>query len=111
RAPLAGPRPPPRPACGGGPDRGGRPCGDLPRGRGRGGADAPAARPGPGLNASVGRPPLRALLTIVGALALLLLLPDAAFAFGPATHVFLGTHLLDALHLLPETLASLLRMH
>jgi hypothetical protein len=54
---------------------------------------------------------LRALLTIVGALALLLLLPDAAFAFGPATHVFLGTHLLDALHLLPETLASLLRMH
>jgi hypothetical protein len=63
------------------------------------------------VNTSVGRSPLRALLTIAGALALLLLLPDAAFAFGPATHVFLGSHLLDSLHLLPEALATLLRMH
>jgi hypothetical protein len=45
------------------------------------------------------------------ALVLLLLLPDAAWAFGPATHVFLGHALLDALAFLPGSLATLLRAH
>jgi hypothetical protein len=45
------------------------------------------------------------------ALALLVLLPAAAYAFGPATHVFLGSTLLDMLHLLPLSLAELLRAH
>jgi hypothetical protein len=45
------------------------------------------------------------------AAALLLLLPEPAFAFGPATHVFLGSTLLDMLHLLPVSLAELLRAH
>jgi hypothetical protein len=42
---------------------------------------------------------------------LLLAVAEPAWAFGPATHVFLGRHLLDVLHLLPETLAVLLRSH
>ncbi|MGQ0560670.1 MAG: zinc dependent phospholipase C family protein [Gemmatimonadota bacterium] len=47
-----------------------------------------------------------------GAAALLLLLtPDSAWAFGPAAHVYLGSHLLDTLTLLPATLAGLLRVH
>jgi hypothetical protein len=43
--------------------------------------------------------------------ALLLLMPDPAWAFGPATHVFLGRTLLDMLFLLPPALAELLRAH
>ncbi|HEX6307935.1 MAG TPA: zinc dependent phospholipase C family protein [Longimicrobiales bacterium] len=43
--------------------------------------------------------------------ALLLLIPDTAWAFGPATHVFLGHTLLDALAFLPGSLAELLRAH
>ncbi|HKJ93090.1 MAG TPA: zinc dependent phospholipase C family protein [Longimicrobiales bacterium] len=43
------------------------------------------------------------------ALGLLLLLPDAAWAFGPATHVFLGEQLLGSLGLLPSALADMLR--
>jgi hypothetical protein len=42
---------------------------------------------------------------------LLGLLPDTAWAFGPATHVFLGSHLLDNLHLLPVAMADLIRVH
>jgi hypothetical protein len=42
---------------------------------------------------------------------LLLLLPAPAWAFGPATHVFLGRTLLDMLFLLPPALAELLRAH
>jgi hypothetical protein len=45
------------------------------------------------------------------ALLLLLVLPEPAWAFGPATHVFLGRTLLDMLFLLPPTLAQLLRNH
>jgi len=47
----------------------------------------------------------------VAAVLLLLLLPDNAWAFGPATHVFLGQHLLDNLHFLPQVMADLLRVH
>jgi hypothetical protein len=42
---------------------------------------------------------------------LLLLVPEPAWAFGPATHVFIGHALLDSLHLLPPALAELLRTH
>lgn len=47
----------------------------------------------------------------VGALALLLLTPDRVFAFGPATHVFLGEQLLASLYLLPAAIANLLRAY
>jgi hypothetical protein len=58
----------------------------------------------------------RALATrlsgIVGAALLLVLASsEPAWAFGPATHVFLGRQLLDALHLLPAALGVLLRSH
>jgi len=39
---------------------------------------------------------------------LLLLLPEPAWAWGPATHVFLGTGVLDSLSLLPSALRPLL---
>lgn len=48
---------------------------------------------------------------LLAAVGLLLLVPDTAWAFGPATHIFLGQQLLDALFLLPEPLAHLLRNH
>lgn len=54
---------------------------------------------------------IRIVLSGAVAVALLLLLPDSAAAYGPATHVFIGQHLLDALHLLPGPLAMLLRKH
>lgn len=40
-----------------------------------------------------------------------LLLPEPAWGFGPATHVFVGSALLDMLHLLPPALAGLLRAY
>jgi hypothetical protein len=58
---------------------------------------------------------LRLLVRGVGAcvvaVALLALLADPAWAFGPATHVFLGSQLLDNLFLLPTALADLIRVH
>jgi hypothetical protein len=45
---------------------------------------------------------------VLGALTLVLLLPQPAWAWGPATHVYLGSALLDALHLLPEAVRVLL---
>jgi hypothetical protein len=41
----------------------------------------------------------------------LLLLPTPAWAFGPATHVYLGRTLLDMLFLLPPSIAELLRAY
>lgn len=55
--------------------------------------------------------PRRLGLIACGAVALLLLMPDPAWAFGPATHTFLGRTLLDSLFFLPPDLAALLRMH
>jgi hypothetical protein len=52
-----------------------------------------------------------AAASFCSAVALLLLSPDAAWAFGPATHVFLGQSLLDALYFLPASVAELLRAH
>ena len=54
---------------------------------------------------------MRAAIIIGSALALLLFAPDAAWAFGPATHVFIGRHLLDSLHLIPGAIAELLRAY
>jgi hypothetical protein len=45
------------------------------------------------------------------AVILLGVMPGDAWAFGPATHVFLGSHLLDNLYLLPTALAELIRVH
>lgn len=48
-------------------------------------------------------------LAVIGvALLLLVLLPDHAWAWGPATHVYLGSALLDSLHLVPDTVRALL---
>jgi hypothetical protein len=54
---------------------------------------------------------LKFFIALTVALALLLLMPERLFAFGPATHILLGEHLLGALHLLPPALADLLRRH
>ncbi len=43
--------------------------------------------------------------------AALLLFPDPAWAWGPATHVYLGTSLLDSLSLLPPALRTILAAH
>ena len=50
-------------------------------------------------------------MTLLCAGLLLILLPASAWAFGPATHVFLGTQLLDNLQFLPVALADLIRVH
>ncbi len=49
--------------------------------------------------------------SLVLALLLLFLLPDPAWAWGPATHIYLGTGVLDSLHLLPEAVRALLSAH
>lgn len=48
------------------------------------------------------------LLGLLIGVAALLLLPDIAWAWGPATHVYLGTGVLDSLALLPPAVRSLL---
>lgn len=48
--------------------------------------------------------------TLLAAL-LLFVQPDALFAWGPGTHVFLGLEVLKSLELLPASLASLLSEH
>ncbi|MFW5951777.1 MAG: zinc dependent phospholipase C family protein [Gemmatimonadota bacterium] len=54
---------------------------------------------------------MKLLFAFVGGLALLLLMPERLFAFGPATHIFLGEHLLSSLYLLPAGIADLLRAY
>jgi hypothetical protein len=51
---------------------------------------------------------LRAFLLAVAAIVLL---PDSAWAWGPATHVYLGTEVLRSLTLLPPAVAALLRAY
>ena len=51
------------------------------------------------------------LLPCAGAFALLFLFPADAWAFGPATHCYIGSHLLGALHLIPDSFAAILRAH
>jgi hypothetical protein len=47
------------------------------------------------------------VLAVCLAVAAVLLFPDAAWAWGPATHVYLGSALLDSLHLVPEAVRVL----
>ena len=54
---------------------------------------------------------MRALPALAGALLLLLLLPDPAWAWGPATHVYLGSGLLDSLHLVPQAVRVPASLH
>lgn len=63
------------------------------------------------MTVNVSRRALRIGTAFVVAVILLGLLPDQAWAFGPATHVFLGSRLLDNLHLLPAGMAELIRVH
>jgi hypothetical protein len=51
------------------------------------------------------------LLPLLGALALLFLLPEPAWAFGPATHAFLSQQILETLWLLPGALGDLIRAY
>src|SRR5688572_28011425 len=54
---------------------------------------------------------MRIVLPVAIAALLLLILPDSAWAFGPATHIYLGTHLLDVLTLIPPAIADILRAY
>jgi hypothetical protein len=54
---------------------------------------------------------LRSLGLLAGALLLVGVLPEPAAAFGPATHIFIGRHLLDMLTLVPEGIGALLRAY
>jgi hypothetical protein len=54
---------------------------------------------------------MKGMAVAAAACLLLLSLPEPAWAFGPATHVYLGRALLDALQFLPPFLAELLRNH
>ena len=54
---------------------------------------------------------MRFVIVLLGLAILLLITPDVAWAFGPATHVYLGQMLLDSLSLLPEAIQHLLRAH
>lgn len=54
---------------------------------------------------------MRILVVAVATLTFLLLLPTDAWAFGPATHVFLGEQILNNLSYLPPVVADLLRAH
>ncbi|MDB4947374.1 MAG: phospholipase nuclease [Gemmatimonadetes bacterium] len=51
---------------------------------------------------------MRPLAALALAVALLLLLPGRAWAWGPATHVYLGTGVLQSLQLLPDAVRQLL---
>lgn len=51
------------------------------------------------------------LIPLLGALALLLFMPNDAWAFGPATHAFLSHQLINSLWLLPPALAELIRAY
>jgi hypothetical protein len=51
------------------------------------------------------------LLAACVALLAVVLLPEAAWAWGPATHIYLGSALLDSLHLVPEAVRALISAH
>ncbi|MBW3572240.1 MAG: zinc dependent phospholipase C family protein, partial [Gemmatimonadetes bacterium] len=51
------------------------------------------------------------LAAVCLAAAAVVLLPDPAWAWGPATHVYLGSALLDSLHLVPEAVRVLVAAH
>lgn len=51
------------------------------------------------------------LAAVCLAVAAVFLLPEQAWAWGPATHVYLGSALLDSLHLVPEAVRTLVAAH
>lgn len=51
------------------------------------------------------------LISIGGAVLLLMVLPDSAWAFGPATHAFLSEQVLNSPWLLPTAMAELIRAY
>ena len=51
------------------------------------------------------------LAAVCLAVAAVVLLPDPAWAWGPATHVYLGSALLDSLHLVPEAVRAIVAAH
>lgn len=51
------------------------------------------------------------LAAVCLAVAAVFLLPEQAWAWGPATHVYLGSALLDSLHLVPEAVRALVAAH
>lgn len=54
---------------------------------------------------------MRFLVPCIIAVVLLLIAPDAAFAWGPAAHVYLGSHLIDAISLVPAAMGDIIRAH
>lgn len=50
-------------------------------------------------------------LAVLLAVAAVFLLPDRAWAWGPATHIYLGSALLDSLHLVPDAVRVLVAAH
>ena len=55
------------------------------------------------------RPLATASFAVLGALVLIALLPDTAYAWTPGTHIFLGEAVMRASHWLPPAVAELLR--
>lgn len=53
----------------------------------------------------------RAIVVVGVAMLILVFFPEPAWAFGPATHIFLGRQILDSLYFLPEAMRILLRGH
>ncbi|HEX6368834.1 MAG TPA: zinc dependent phospholipase C family protein [Longimicrobium sp.] len=51
------------------------------------------------------------LAAVCLAVAAVFLLPEQAWAWGPATHVYLGSALLDSLHLVPEAVRTIVAAH
>ncbi|HUP89664.1 MAG TPA: zinc dependent phospholipase C family protein, partial [Longimicrobiales bacterium] len=54
---------------------------------------------------------MRVVAAFFSAALLLLLCPHSAWAFGPASHVFLGANLLENLNLIPSLIGDLLRAY
>lgn len=54
---------------------------------------------------------LHAMGLFLGLMAVMAIHPTSSYAFGPATHVFIGQTLLDMLYLIPPSIAALLRAH
>src|SRR5690606_31674940 len=104
-------------------ERRSRPTGSIParsRGHSRGCTQGVAARragtgEGAGSRPETGAAEAGGVIHVVRVLCLtiagLFLLPDLAFAWGPATHVYLGQGVLESLHLLPQAVRAIIAAH
>lgn len=54
---------------------------------------------------------MRFAVSCILAVVLVLIAPDAALAWGPAAHVYLGSHLIDAISLVPASMGDIIRAH